>query len=916
MTNVDEHNRFPAALKAALAVTQAGAHGVPDEQRRAFAVTLVNRLLFLKFVERKGWLDGDRDYLANRFRQAGAGRFWPDVLVPLCSGELIGAVPRLSAELFARSTAWNDTQVAVEARVFTTLFDTLLNPYAFTFAAAPPGARACTQETLGFAYEALIADRHGQGAYYTHPAEVALMCRESLRSYLHLHCPQVDQAAVAELLSHPPDAAQTVPGCSPEHALPLYAALHAVTVCDPATGSGMFLVAMLRQICAGMRALGRLLVDYAPFRVAVDGGGLTDPQDAFALGSHILTHSLYGCDIDTRAIECARLRLRIELLSTCDTPRPLPNLAETVRVGEALIGVVGTRADGTLVTLEDGRAWPAPAARVPADAKPEVKIPADLAHLVALRGRYVTACTPAEAEHLRTQVATARARVLRLLAPDCPAHRYAGDHVVWPVDFPAIFHSAQPGFDILIGNPPYLRQELIDAAYAALGSPVRKHDLQDLYHRLSGCRVKGSADLYIYFFLRGLALLRPDGGTLCYISSNAWLDVAYGAALQHAIVTRTAACTIYDSHARRSFDAAAVNTAITLLQTAGAPGRAGRRATFVLFNQPFEHISGRRDPVAHPGSARVHTVAYADLGSGSAVQGHWGGRYLRAPDAVLQVMARCRSQLVPLARLANMRFGIKTGANAFFYLDQATIAAWGIEAEFLRPVVRTPRECGSIFVDPARLQHRLLVCDADRCELTGTRVLEYIRWGEAQGFDRRPSCRARARWYAVRARQPADFIALRFRDLRNWTPLIPAGDLAISDTVFVGTFYDRRLVSVGSALLNTTLCVLMSEVYGRANLGDGLLTTYGPDILALPVVDPRSALPHAEALAAGLHALAQREVRSILEEIHLPDRCALDTIVFDILGLSAGERDAVYEAVAEMVERRICKARSHRAAAG
>jgi hypothetical protein len=266
--------------------------------------------------------------------------------------------------------------------------------------------------------------------------------------------------------------------------------------------------------------------------------------------------------------------------------------------------------------------------------------------------------------------------------------------------------------------------------------------------------------------------------------------------------------------------------------------------------------------------------------------------------------------LVPLQSVADLHFGIKTGANPFFHLSRATSAAWGIEPDYLKPLLRRPRECRSIRIAPERLTYRLLVCCADRAALAGTRVLDYIEWGEQMRFHERPSCRMRARWYALGMQPPADFIALRFREQYHWTPLLHLVDIAVGDTVFVGRFHDRRLVDVGGALLNSTLFVLMSEVYGRTNLGDGLLTTYGPEILKLPLVDPTLALAHTVELTTALDRLAARETRPILEEIQQADRRALDAIVCALLGLTAGEQDAIYAAVQDLVLARLYKAKN------
>ena len=385
-----------------------------------------------------------------------------------------------------------------------------------------------------------------------------------------------------------------------------------------------------------------------------------------------------------------------------------------------------------------------------------------------------------------------------------------------------------------------------------------------------------------------------------------------------------------DNQARRSFASADINTIIALLGAAQDAKTVRAKSTehlarFVMLTIPFEETL---TPVIweelEESTSRHTTPEYRVfplkqselLDSGVDPQkkqfagDKWGGKYLRAPDIFWVILEKAGDKLVRLGDIADVRFGIKTGANEFFYLDERSIRQWEIENEYLKPVIRTPRECSSIYVEPRNLSHRIVACHDDREDLAGTRILDYILWGEGQGFDQRPSCRGRARWYDIGHQNQADFIMLRFRDLRNWTPLIPSDEFVVGDTVFVGTFYDRRFVHVGGALLNSTLQVLISEVYGRVNLGDGLLTTYGPEITVFPVLNPEAALEYEAELTQCLGRLAKRDVLSILDEVEQEDRRQLDRIVFDILGLTTEEREAAYEAVHELVQKRIGKARS------
>ena len=289
----------------------------------------------------------------------------------------------------------------------------------------------------------------------------------------------------------------------------------------------------------------------------------------------------------------------------------------------------------------------------------------------------------------------------------------------------------------------------------------------------------------------------------------------------------------------------------------------------------------------------------------------WGGKYLRAPDIYWTILEKGKDKLVRLNDIAEVRYGIKTGVNEFFYLDDEKIQKWGVEEEFLRPFLKSSRECEGISIDPSQLKSKLFMCHADKAALVGTAALEYIEWGESQTFHQRPSCRSRTRWYDLGGQKSFDWLVLIFRDKRNWTPINETASLLTSNVVFTATLHNRDTIQSANAVANSTLAVLVSEIYGRVNLGDGLLTTYGPDILRFDFVSPDWIDTQSrESLHQAFEPMKQRPVLSIFDEIHQPDRLALDAIIFDALNLTQGERDSVYEAVVNLVEARLRKARS------
>ena len=264
----------------------------------------------------------------------------------------------------------------------------------------------------------------------------------------------------------------------------------------------------------------------------------------------------------------------------------------------------------------------------------------------------------------------------------------------------------------------------------------------------------------------------------------------------------------------------------------------------------------------------------------------------------------------------SQRYGVtalRQEINEFFYLDAERIGEWGIEEEFLKSVIKSPRECESILIDSSQLKFKLFMCGANKADLASTAALEYIEWGESQGFHQKPSCRSRARWYDLGGQISFDWLVLIFRDKRNWTPINETPSLLASNVVFTATLQNRNTIQSANAVANSTLLILISEIYGRVNLGDGLLTTYGTDILCFDFISPAWIdAQSGESLRQAFEPMKQRQILPIFDEIHQPDRRALDEIIFDALNLTQGERAGVYEAVIHLVEARLQKAQSLR----
>ena len=382
-----------------------------------------------------------------------------------------------------------------------------------------------------------------------------------------------------------------------------------------------------------------------------------------------------------------------------------------------------------------------------------------------------------------------------------------------------------------------------------------------------------------------------------FVCSNSWLDVGYGAKLQEYLLKSAHMQAVYESAVERQFSTADINTVITLI-CKGRPGD-DARTRFVSLRDEFD--TALADPQLRREIVRGRAALRAGATSGGKFVGDkWGGKYLRAPDIYHRILEKYGGNLVRLGDVATVRFGIKTGANDFFYLTPERIAEFGIEPEHCRPVMTTPQESRSIAIDPRHLPKRLFTCHDDKDELEGTGALAYIEWGEAQGYHQRSSTRSRPRWYDLGDREIVYLGINKLVDTTARTFLASQGGLFTDNFQILPIIGNTSPIRLCAAV-NSTLFQLMLNTESRSNFGQGVLEIQTYETANLSIANPTLlAEPNRSAFnAADWDVLNPSAARR-----------HVDGLVFDALDLTADEREAVYAGVRELVSNRKRRARS------
>ena len=479
------------------------------ESKRLFTQKLFNRLMFISFIQKKGWLKfkGDTDYLPALWKDYHTGEsvshknFYQDRLSYLffeglnnppevdIAGtnnrdfleNLIGSVPYLNGGLFEKGEDDGDPEIIVPDDCIKTIFHDLFQRFAFTAMESTPldVEVAVDPEMLGKVFEELVTDRPKFGSYYTPKPIVSFMCREALKGYLKNQPSAESHDAITQFVDeHKPDTI-----INPEAMLD---ALRRVRCCDLAVGSGAYLLGMLHELLGLRQCLFKI------------NKGL-DSNTIYQRKLEIIEKNLYGVDKEEFAINIARLRLWLSLAVEHEShnPKTLPNLKYKIQVGDSLIA--------------------------PSPGKTSMVWSELISQYSKKKAGYMQSHEKTEKHkleqeinELKTQIALVTHRSNKIQGFD------------WAVEFAEVF--ANGGFDIVVANPPY-------------GTSV-DDSVRNLYfnRKTEGAQ---SNEIYGLFLARGLQLLRSNG-QLCYVVSDTWRTIKSHKPLRKSLLENTSIAHIID----------------------------------------------------------------------------------------------------------------------------------------------------------------------------------------------------------------------------------------------------------------------------------------------------------------------------------------------------------------------------------
>jgi hypothetical protein len=565
-----------------------------------FAKKTMGQLAFIYFLQKKGWFgikpkegwgSGSKTFLRDLFndRSKYGNNYFNDILEWFFYEALSQdrgndsiykkfncRIPFLNGGLFEpmNGYSWENTEIVLDDKLFSNNNKTpegdigdgildIFDRYNFTVNESEPLEKevAVDPEMLGKVFENLLGvhDRKSKGAFYTPREIVHQMCQESLIVFLYSELNKV--VSIVDLRMFITSGITKNIG---QHCRAIDDLLKNVKVCDPAVGSGAFPLGMLNEIVKARQILNEELKNnISKYQLKLDA----------------ISNSLYGVDLDSGAIEIAKLRMWLSLAVDEDEPKPLPNLDHKMVQGNSLISklhgveifdnefiknlkINSTHENILLSELNNVRGEYLEKIRknqiVPKvineydkkivllekklanlnkdlDKKENFNLFEDQSTEIAntkileLKNKvkkYLSITNRTEKENLKKDIDTIKWDLIELSLANNIDSEYLSlirslrvknekPFFIWKLEFNEVF-AEKDGFDIVIGNPPYVQIQKFS------GKPIQKNLEDEGYTTFSK-----TSDLYCIFYERGIDLLKPNG-FLTFITSNKWLRASYG----------------------------------------------------------------------------------------------------------------------------------------------------------------------------------------------------------------------------------------------------------------------------------------------------------------------------------------------------------------------------------------------------
>ena len=545
------------------------AFGSDEKKIRDYVKKMMGRITFLHFLQRKGWMNEDLNYMQHLFeRSPYQDDYLDSVLEPLFFGILNTKpderesvfdkfnwdkallaewknIPYLNGGLFERD-ADDEPKSIFPAEYFKRLFQ-FFSEYNFTIDENDPNDAVIgvDPEMLGKIFENLLEDNKDKGAFYTPKEIVRYMCQESLIAYLDNET-SIPEEKIRRFVLSPEDSVSVIPH---NKRAKLLAALENVKICDPAIGSGAFPMGLLNELLRCREALAG------------------EHYDRVVIKKSIIYNNIYGVDIEKGAVDIARLRFWLSIVVDEETPSPLPNLDYKIMQGNSLLESFQGVDLSKLAYERNGKKDKGEISLFDSETN---KLQKTVSHLLAT---YYSCSDHDRKATLQQQISDTINKQLEVQAIDGnilaqlrPINLAGNDQFfLWHTWFSDVFNrkDGKSGFDIVIGNPPYF---LYQEFHVGEINDLRK----DADYKIA---FGGKLNAYKLFLANAIKKLLSVNGINCFIFQNSFLGDRQATNLRFYVLNNCKILKIdsfpeRDSKKNRVFESIKMSVCISLIQNA------------------------------------------------------------------------------------------------------------------------------------------------------------------------------------------------------------------------------------------------------------------------------------------------------------------------------------------------------------
>ena len=523
--------------------------------------------------------------------------------------------------------------------------------------------------------------------------------------------------------------------------------------------------------------------------------------------------------------------------------------------------------------------------------------------------------------------------------------------------------------DACVGNPPFIRHEMM----------VDKKEWLILIkeeYRIS--YISGQSDLYIYFLIHTSFFLK-EGARLGYVISASWLDVQFGAGLQKFLLDHFKIITIIDYQAKRSFETASVNTVLLVIEKCKNDNeRKNNLVKFVRLYCNYEKLIGEIESNSRISNAiefakkienfsdnfsdkniqadvvQQHELEKSSTTFGKYSNGHWGAKYLRSPEIYNKMISHAGNIFIPLSDIVEVKYGIKTGANDFFYLIDETYkvqnlspeeyqktfgqkkekhqqvwntCGWFLsglnnhhfifEKEFVIPVFKTQKEADKLDIKINKLKFVVVSCHLPKNILSvkNRKILDYINFAEKEfNIHQRPSVRGRNLWYDLTNFFSKGHFIFPSKIGEKYRLIDNRKARVVCDKVNYVIKIKEEFKPYANELfliLNSICFRYFIDLFARQLTGSQTLSDVDVNLLKKTLIPhPAYFRDHCKCVQTLMKKIKSREQLPISKEVLQEDKFKIDLTIFKTIDLKENDVKQLYKEASAYVEKRQIKSDS------